>query len=109
MWKFAGKFTVEPWKVEVTGLCNNPMTLDLDDIFGFEHEERLYHFRCVERWAMNVPWSGFPLSKLIEKAQPKSSAKHVRLLHRSQERPDARDPGIGKCAVSVTTGPISRP
>lgn len=80
VWKFAGKFTVEPWKVEVTGLCDNPMTLDLDDIFGFEHEERLYHFRCVERWAMNVPWSGFPLSKLIEKAQPKSSARHVRFF-----------------------------
>ncbi len=80
VWKFAGKFTVEPWKVEVTGLCDNPMTLDLDDIFGFEHEERLYHFRCVERWAMNVPWSGFPLSKLIEKAAPKSSARHVRFF-----------------------------
>ncbi len=86
VWKFAGRFTVEPWKVEVTGLCDNPMTLDLDDIFAFEHEERLYHFRCVERWAMNVPWSGFPLRKLIEKASPKSSAKHVRFFTALDER-----------------------
>ncbi|MYF94691.1 MAG: protein-methionine-sulfoxide reductase catalytic subunit MsrP [Holophagales bacterium] len=93
MWKFAGKFTVEPWKVEVTGLCDNPMTLDLDDIFGFEHEERLYHFRCVERWAMNVPWSGFPLSKLIEKAAPKASAKHVRFFTalKRDEMPGVRE------------------
>ncbi len=91
VWKFAGKYTVEPWKVEIKGLCDNPMTLDLDDIFAFEHEERLYHFRCVERWAMNVPWSGFPLSKLIEKASPKSSAKHVRLV---TAREDKQMPGV---------------
>ena len=79
-WQFADKFEVDPWKVEVKGLCKNPMTLDLDDLFEFPHEERLYHFRCVERWAMNVPWSGFPLSKLIEKAQPKKKAKFVRFV-----------------------------
>ena len=80
VWKYAGDFKVDPWKVEFDGLCNNPMTLDLDDIFAFPHEERVYHFRCVERWAMNVPWSGFPLSKLIEMADPKPSAKFVRFV-----------------------------
>ncbi len=78
VWKHAGDFVVDPWKIEIKGECNNRMTLDLDDLFKFEHEERLYHFRCVERWAMNVPWSGFPLSKLIEKADPKPSAKYLR-------------------------------
>ena len=78
VWQFCGDFEVEPWKVEISGECNNPMTLDLDDLFAFDHEERVYHFRCVERWAMNVPWSGFPLSKLIEKADPTSAARYVR-------------------------------
>ncbi|SVE22483.1 uncharacterized protein METZ01_LOCUS475337, partial [marine metagenome] len=78
VWQFCGDFEVEPWKVEITGECNNPMTLDLDDIFAFDHEERVYHFRCVERWAMNVPWSGFPLRALLEKADPTSAARYVR-------------------------------
>ncbi|MFQ5738593.1 MAG: protein-methionine-sulfoxide reductase catalytic subunit MsrP [Acidobacteriota bacterium] len=91
VWKYVDRFEVEPWKVEVTGHCHHPMTLDLDDLFKFEHEERLYHFRCVERWAMNVPWSGFPLSRLIERAQPKSSARFVRFL--SANRPKQM-PGI---------------
>ena len=77
VWQFCGDFEVEPWKVEITGECNNPMTLDLDDLFAFEHEERVYHFRCVERWAMNVPWSGFPLSRLIERADPTNRARYV--------------------------------
>lgn len=80
VWKYVEDFEVDPWKIEIVGQCNNPMTLDLDDLFAFEHEERLYHFRCVERWAMNVPWSGFPLRRLIEKADPKSSAKFVRFV-----------------------------
>ena len=91
-WKFADKFEVEPWKVEVTGLCENPMTLDLDALFGFAHEERVYHFRCVERWAMNVPWSGFPLKLLIEKAQPKAAARYVRFesVNRPEQLPGIR-------------------
>ena len=80
VWQFIGDFEVEPWKVEVTGECNNPLTLDLDDLFAFPHEERTYHFRCVERWAMNVPWSGFPLSALIEKAEPTANARYVKFV-----------------------------
>ncbi len=93
VWEFVEKFEVDPWKVEVGGECQKPMTLDLDDVFAFEQEERIYHFRCVERWAMNVPWTGFPLKKLLQKVEPKDSAKYVRFesaLDRSQ-MPGAKD------------------
>ena len=40
-------------------------------------EMRVYRFRCVEAWSM-VTWDGFPLSKLIKKAQPTSKAKYVK-------------------------------
>jgi sulfoxide reductase catalytic subunit YedY len=93
VWRYTDDFQVEPWKIEITGECNNPMTIDLDGLFKFDHEERLYHFRCVERWAMNVPWSGFPLSKLIEKADPKDSAGFVRFVtaYRPDQMPGVRD------------------
>ena len=80
VWEHVEDFKVDPWKVLVSGECHEPQTLDLDDLFGFEHEERVYHFRCVERWAMNVPWSGFPLSKLLDRVKPKASARFVRFL-----------------------------
>lgn len=80
VWEHIEDFKVDPWKVVVSGECHEPQTLDLDDLFGFEHEERVYHFRCVERWAMNVPWSGFPLSKLLDRVKPKASARFVRFL-----------------------------
>jgi methionine sulfoxide reductase catalytic subunit len=42
-------------------------------------EERLYRHRCVEAWSMAIPWSGFPLAKLVELAQPLGSAKYLRM------------------------------
>lgn len=78
VWQFTDDFQVDPWQVEVKGECQKPRTFDLDDLLAFEQEERTYHFRCVERWAMNVPWTGFPLSKLLAKVEPKASAKFVR-------------------------------
>lgn len=91
VWQFCGDFEVNPWQVEITGECRNPMTLDLDDLFAFEHEERVYHFRCVERWSMNVPWSGFPLRRLIEKADPTDRARFVRF---ETARVPAQMPGL---------------
>jgi len=43
-------------------------------------EERLYRFRCVEAWAMAVPWTGIPMKDFIDKVQPLSSAKYVRFV-----------------------------
>jgi len=69
----------ENWKVEVGGLVKNPQTYDIDDLRKkFEMEERVYRFRCVEAWAMVVPWLGFPMRKLIEAVEPTSEAKFVR-------------------------------
>src|SRR6185295_1942207 len=74
-----GPFVISPWSIEIKGLVENPMTLNLADLIAsMPLEERVYRFRCVEAWAMIVPWTGFPLSKLIEKAKPKAEAKFLR-------------------------------
>ncbi len=78
VWEHTGDYEVDPWKVEIEGECDKPTTLDLDDLLAFDQEERIYHFRCVERWAMNVPWTGFPLAKLLARVEPKSTARYVR-------------------------------
>ncbi|MFQ5788859.1 MAG: protein-methionine-sulfoxide reductase catalytic subunit MsrP [Acidobacteriota bacterium] len=91
VWRHVDAFEVEPWKIEVKGECHRPKTFDLDDLFAFDQEERLYHFRCVERWAMNVPWTGFPLKKLLERVEPKDSCRYVRFI--SAKRDDQM-PGV---------------
>lgn len=76
-----GRFQISPWTVEIKGLVNKPGKLDFDDLVRrFPLEERLYRFRCVERWAMAVPWTGFPLSLLVKAVEPKPNARYLRFL-----------------------------
>jgi sulfoxide reductase catalytic subunit YedY len=76
-----GKFKTSPWTIEVKGLVSKPQTLDLDDLFKtMPFEERLYRFRCVEAWSMAVPWTGFPMSALIKKLEPKPEANYIRFV-----------------------------
>lgn len=93
VWQLVEQFQTRPWEIEVGGLVENPGTYDIDDLMKkMPLEERVYRFRCVEAWAMVVPWIGFPMKALIDRVQPKSSAKYVRMLtfFRADEAPQQR-------------------
>jgi len=76
-----GGFQIDPWSVEIGGLCENPRAVSAADLIKeYGEEERVYRFRCVEAWGMTVPWLGFPLSKIIEAANPKAEAKFVKFI-----------------------------
>ena len=80
VWRRVERFKTRPWEIEISGLVEKPMTIDVDDLIKqMPLEERIYRFRCVETWAMVVPWIGFPMKALLEKVQPKADAKYVRM------------------------------
>jgi sulfoxide reductase catalytic subunit YedY len=75
----AAGYPMSPWQIEVGGLVKNPGIYDIDKIRqDFDQEERIYRLRCVETWAMVVPWMGFPLAKLLSEVEPTADAKYVR-------------------------------
>ncbi len=77
---YAQKLKTHPWTVEVNGLVNRPEIFDIDDLLKtMPLEERVCRLRCVEAWAMVVPWTGFPLRELLKQVEPKAEATHVRL------------------------------
>jgi len=80
-WRHVEPFEPVPWTIKISGLCRNPITLDLDQLFHryrSQFRERQYRHRCVERWAMAVPWTGMALNALLKDADPLSSASHVK-------------------------------
>jgi sulfoxide reductase catalytic subunit YedY len=86
---------IRPWTVKIDGLVEKPFDIGFDDLLRkMPLEERLYRHRCVEAWGMTVPWSGFPLAKLVELAQPLSSAKYLRMetFHDANMAPGQRTP-----------------
>lgn len=74
----AGDMVTDPWEITIDGLVDNPGTFTLSDLIAdMTMEERLYRFRCVEAWSMVIPWNGFELADLLEKAGVESGATHV--------------------------------
>ncbi len=92
VWQLVGDFEIEPWTVEIAGLAGNTGIFDVEDLMRrFSMEERIYRFRCVERWAMTVPWTGFPLADLVAFAEPMAGARYVAMI--SENRPEQM-PGV---------------
>ena len=78
IWKAAQKLPLRPWTVTIDGMVEQPATIGIDELLArMPMEERLYRHRCVEAWAMAVPWTGFPLKALVEMARPLGSAKYL--------------------------------
>jgi sulfoxide reductase catalytic subunit YedY len=71
---------LRPWEIRIDGEVEKPFTIGIDDLLKrVQLEERLYRLRCVETWAIAVPWTGFPMRALIELAKPASGARWLRM------------------------------
>ncbi len=78
IWKAAQKLKVRPWSLVIDGMVEKEMTVDIDTLLrAMQLEERLYRHRCVEAWAIAVPWTGFPFRDLLDYARPLSGARYV--------------------------------
>ena len=89
----SGMFEPKPWSVEVSGEANKTGTFNLEDLIDFNKlEERIYRLRCVEAWSMVIPWVGVPLSAILKKFEPTSSAKYVAFdtVYRPDQMPGQR-------------------
>lgn len=72
---------VSPWSIELAGMVKTPRRIGLDDLLKqVSLEERVYRHRCVEAWAMTVPWTGFPLAALVKLAEPLGSATYLKFI-----------------------------
>ncbi len=76
--KEAQALSQRPWTIKLEGMLKDPRTIDIDDLMKqVQTEERIYRHRCVEAWAMTVPWTGFSLAQLLKIAEPLGSATYV--------------------------------
>ena len=90
VWRLVDRFQARPWQIEVGGLVERPLVVDLTELERtMPLEERIYRLRCVEAWSVVVPWIGFPLAALLKKAEPTSRARYVRFVSflRPEEAP----------------------
>jgi sulfoxide reductase catalytic subunit YedY len=80
IYRAAQRMPVSPWQIKIGGMVEKPRTVDFDDLLKqVRLEERVYRHRCVEAWAMTLPWTGFPMRDLIRVCAPTSAAKYVEM------------------------------
>ncbi|MEC7488098.1 MAG: protein-methionine-sulfoxide reductase catalytic subunit MsrP [Pseudomonadota bacterium] len=78
IWQAAQKLQVRPWQVVIDGMVEREMKVDVETLIKtMPLEERLYRHRCVEAWAIAVPWTGFSMRSLLDYARPLSGAKYI--------------------------------
>ncbi len=78
LWRAAQSMKTSPWTIEFAGMVKQPRKIAIDDLMKqVSVEERIYRHRCVEAWAMTVPWTGFPMAELLKLAEPLGSAKYL--------------------------------
>ncbi len=95
--QYARTLKTRPWTVKVSGECEAPGLLDIDELIKpHALQERIYRHRCVETWSIVVPWVGFPLADLIKRFKPNSRAKFVAFetLYDPEQMPRARWSGL---------------
>jgi sulfoxide reductase catalytic subunit YedY len=75
--ELAQGWKIDPYGLQIDGLVDRPGTLSLEQVEKLGLEERIDRFRCVEAWAMTVPWSGVSMAALMRHVGVKSTATHV--------------------------------
>ena len=79
IYRAAQRLPVDPWSITIDGMVAKPRTIALDDLLKqVQLQQRVYRHRCVETWAMTVPWDGFPLASLVKLCEPTADAKYIR-------------------------------
>lgn len=74
----AQRLPQRPWTVKVEGMAEAPREFGIEDLLRtMPLEERVYRLRCVEAWSAVIPWTGFPLSALLDQVKPLAAARYV--------------------------------
>ena len=64
------------WRLEITGLVENPVTLEWPALAALSQQEKTSDFHCVTTWSRyDCRWHGVPLAALLDLVRPTDEAK----------------------------------
>lgn len=65
------------WKLEVSGLVENPMAFTLADLKALPSRTQITRHDCVEGWSCIGKWKGVPLHQILAMVKPTAQAQYV--------------------------------
>jgi DMSO/TMAO reductase YedYZ molybdopterin-dependent catalytic subunit len=67
----------EAYRLEVTGLVDEPLSLAYDEVLDREQFEKVVTLYCVEGWSVDILWEGVKLSDILDQAEFDETATTV--------------------------------
>lgn len=74
-----GKLDKENWKVEITGLVENPIVLDWKQLLNLPSKTVKTRLTSVTRWSVEGDWTGIAISEIAKIFKIKNNAKFLRV------------------------------
>ncbi|MDI6644554.1 MAG: molybdopterin-dependent oxidoreductase [Methanobacteriaceae archaeon] len=69
---------INSYKLEVTGLVNEPKNYTYQEILDeFQDYEKVVQLNCVEGWEVNILWRGILVKDIINQSKPSNNATVV--------------------------------
>jgi len=69
---------MENYRLEVTGLVENPLSYSYDEVIeSYQNYKKVVTLYCVEGWSVKILWEGVLVSDLLAEAGPLPEAKVV--------------------------------
>lgn len=65
------------WRLELTGLIDNPLELSLDDLRALPRHEQITQHFCIQGWSGIAKWGGVSMATILDLVQPRPEAKWV--------------------------------
>lgn len=65
------------YRLEVGGLVERPLSLNLDELRAMPSRTQITRHDCVEGWSCIAQWTGVQLSRVLDKAGVKPTARYV--------------------------------
>ena len=62
------EINIEEWRLEVTGLVENPLSLTYDEILAMPQVTQITYLYCMPGYEGTGEWTGVPLLYVLEKA-----------------------------------------
>jgi DMSO/TMAO reductase YedYZ molybdopterin-dependent catalytic subunit len=66
---------IKNYKLEITGLVQNPLNLTYDQVKNHQSYEKVVTLDCVEGWSVTILWKGVLVSELINESEPLPNGK----------------------------------
>lgn len=68
----------ESYRLEVTGLVDNPTTYTYGKVIDeYDHYKKVVRLNCVEGWAVNLLWEGMLVRDILQEAGPLPEANTI--------------------------------